>query len=403
MRNGSTLGDIMVRRTCWAWIGLVGLAACGADGDGPMAEDDIGRVQTRIVNGEPAPDPVHDAVVLLQNAKVDSLCTGVILSRTGEPVVVLTARHCVSKVRGNFECKPSDILYDYDVTGTEVRTGSNAQTVVGKGARAFFETVDQTGICNNDFAVLLLDSTNQGIEPVRLRVDPSSLYKGEVFAAVGYGARKYPDPYGQTVGDRYLRNDVTVTHIGPMITTLYSREFLGTEGMCDGDSGGPALTPGNDLIGIASRMSGCVGGVGLWTRVDKFLDVVDDAFREACASYEDEHGQVHPTDPKPGCPGARPGVPDTEPDAGEPDAGDSWPDGSAETTPDAGGRPEGAPAESHAKEGGCVTSRGGVGAHHGWPLGLVLLGIAWTASRRRGSVARGHRTSIRTPSIGRTR
>lgn len=69
-----------------------------------------------------------------------------------------------------------------------------------------------------------------------------------------------------------------------------------------GDSGGPAIS-GNSVIGIAARVDDCYGGTGVWTRPEGFLDLVDDSFREACASFVDEDGVLHPPDPAPGCPG----------------------------------------------------------------------------------------------------
>jgi len=291
----------IVRAACALCI----LVGCSSEDATQWENVRVASASAPIIGGQPDSDLAHSAVVLLLNTTDDSVCTGVVLSQVGEPAVVLTARHCVSAANDVVSCNGSDIKYDYDVENIAVMRGAGPGEpnagLLGSGKRAFFMPADATGICNNDVAVILLDAPNT-VEPLRLRTDPARLAVGQQFAAIGYGARQDPDPSGQTVGLRYIREGVQVTTVGPVSPSLFDREFFGTEGICVGDSGGPAVA-GNTVVGVASRVSECYGGTGLWGRPEMFLPLIEEAFRKSCASFTDEDGTAYPTNPDPGCPG----------------------------------------------------------------------------------------------------
>ncbi len=282
------------------------LAACSSEGEKAWREVEAAAVQSPIIGGEPDTDTAHDAVVLLINTTDDAVCTGVVVSPKGEPTMVLTARHCVTAAKDLVSCDGTDLQYDYHPANIAVLRGAAPDSpnagLLGTGKQVFYQEADATGICNNDFAILQLDKMNDSVEPLRLRTKTDRLQQGQPFDVVGYGARKYPDPGAETVGLRYIRRDVQVTAVGPLAPDLFDREFFGTEGICVGDSGGPAIS-GNTVIGIAARVDDCYGGTGVWTRPEGFGDLVDDSFREACASFVDEDGVLHPPNPAPGCPG----------------------------------------------------------------------------------------------------
>ena len=282
------------------------LAACSSEQAKEWRGVGAATVQSPIIAGEPDTATAHDAVVLLINTTDDSLCTGVVVSRKGEPAMVLTARHCVTAVKALVSCDGTDLQYDYHPANIAVLRGAAPDSpnagFLGSGKKVFYQEADSTGMCNNDFAIVQLDKPNDSIEPFRLRTMGNRIQVGQTFDVLGYGARKYPDPGAETVGLRYIRQGVQVTAVGPLAPDLFDREFFGTEGICVGDSGGPAVS-GDTVIGIASRVDNCYGGTGLWMRPESFVDLIDASFREACASFVDEEGVVRPADPAPGCPG----------------------------------------------------------------------------------------------------
>lgn len=107
---------------------------------------------------------------------------------------------------------------------------------------------------------------------------------------VGYGRR---DPNDENLtGLRYRRGDIPVLTSGIDLNYLSGmNEFALGESTCQGDSGGPALAMSTGaVLGVTSRSNSCSGGTHVYTSVDKFPDLINQAFQAAAASPIAEGG-----------------------------------------------------------------------------------------------------------------
>jgi hypothetical protein len=252
-------------------------------------------------------------------------CTGTLLA----PNIVLTARHCVTaSTDGSFRCKsdgtieplsggggrlsadlvPSDALV---FVGPKLPDTATPDTANAKG-KAYVHD-DGTVTCNHDVALIILDRAipNAKLAPIRL---DRGVKKGDALTVVGWGAtEKSFIPSG-----RQKRTGVSVVDVGPSEEprvggTLAEKEFIATESVCTGDSGGPAFSATTGaVVGVVSRGenttastngSGCLGTEHTFMQVNAFADLVTKAFAQA---------------------GGQP-IPETQPQAATPDAGEEDP------------------------------------------------------------------------------
>jgi hypothetical protein len=99
--------------------------------------------------------------------------------------------------------------------------------------------------------LILNGEFNDTITPIAPRLgDPTEA--GEAFTAVGFGTALTAGG----AGIRRARPDVQVVCgsdecAAPDVLT--TTEFLGEQGVCEGDSGGPALDSNGEVLGVASR------------------------------------------------------------------------------------------------------------------------------------------------------
>lgn len=236
------------------------LGACAvACSSGP--NDDIAREATasthqRIIRGR-ASDDSQDAVVLLlrtENGQLASSCTGTLLA----PNLVLTARHCVSDTDHGALCDEqgnavsgAGVIADYAPSDIFVVTGPSVSwtqpEASGRGARIFHD--GSKVLCNHDLALLSLTKPIAGakIAPVRLDAPPAI---DERFTAIGWGLTEG----GQSPSQRMTRPGISVIALGPSADFGAGRsEFVVGEGICSGDSGGPALSSKGAVVGVVSR------------------------------------------------------------------------------------------------------------------------------------------------------
>lgn len=222
-----------------------------------------------------------------------AVCSGAMIA----PNLVLTARHCVSKVSSEqVDCTSDTFSAPYDPTNFYVTNKANMSqdpSDYTQGAQVIVPP--DTHFCGNDMALIILSAALPGVTTyVKPLVDDSmsdhSLYAKQV-TAIGYGVTSAG---GQDSGTRRIKQDIAVTCIpGDSTTTsnceqaqagggVADNEFTTGSGTCSGDSGSSAYEQANYAagtpvtFGVLSRGgeqgTQCLDAV--YTRTDKWADMI---------------------------------------------------------------------------------------------------------------------------------
>jgi len=296
-----------------AWI--AGVPACSSSGEDATSSEEIyGGIRDDDVASSPSP------VVALRIAKTE-ICSGILVA----PNVVLTARHCVSKSetdtvvcdeegralsgRLTGDLPPADIAV---YVGTTPAFGDKPVAV----AKEIF-TPEESVVCNADLALVVLDVSLAKITPVAVRLGaPPRL--NETIRAVGYGKNDGKAP----IGTRFRRDRVPVLAVGKAVTAsntrLGPREFEVGRSVCDGDSGGPAISElTGAVVGVVSRGGACNADQGhVYTTTAGF----DALFEKAFAAAEQPKIVEQNTPPEVAAPAQQPAPASSSP-AARPNSG----------------------------------------------------------------------------------
>lgn len=196
------------------------------------------------------------AVGVVQVTKELAFCSGVLLA----PNLVATARHCVAETpQVQIDCTSTVFGAVYPVSDLLVTTANMlspqadfahvVQIIVPSGA-------DQTHVCGNDIALMILDRNIELPEYVTPTINPPMTDHSEystTVTAIGYGISTPLDEAGVTAGTRRIKEDIPLYCI-PNDTTfancfsdpqamqvLSADEFVsGDASTCEGDSGSGA-------------------------------------------------------------------------------------------------------------------------------------------------------------------
>ncbi len=237
-----------------AWV-----VGCGS---GPNGGDPAGSVSSAIQGG--AVDTTHTfAVGIAQLSELQQhqvvFCSGALLA----PNLVATARHCVVELASpRIECAssafgkalpPSDVRVTTDERITPTSDFANVRQIVEPSG------ADQTAVCGNDIALLILDRNINLPQYVTPTISPpmtDATYSTKV-TTIGYGVDNPGDDAGATAGVRRILenvalqcvpNDGTFAHClsGGNAMIFAASEFeSGVASTCEGDSGSSAFEQSN--------------------------------------------------------------------------------------------------------------------------------------------------------------
>ncbi len=225
-------------------------------------------------------DGVYNSVFLLvsQQQNRSGACTATLIA----PNLLLTARHCVSPGGGESVLCGDSVLGEPYPPSAFFTTNAPVPMNSSPFFRAKKVYVPGQGkdTCGYDLALIILDSLvpDSVATPAVPRIDREVL-PGEAYTAVGYGV----DETGRSTGGRMQRMGLSVDcQPGSCGSGVESTEFRGEDGICSGDSGGPALDTEGKVVGVVSRgAENC--GYPVYGTVTAWRDFIVDIAKDAAA------------------------------------------------------------------------------------------------------------------------
>lgn len=255
------------------WCGALALLGCAA------SPAPLGSVAQPIINGT---DDSGDPNVMLfiaedRQSGHAGACTASVVS----PHVLLTAAHCIDprELADDMGVAPTSLDY-YTYPGNMFSLVNFDQSLLIPAKEAHFDPQFNpdpsvfSKVGHDVGVVILTDATTAAPIPLNHTALDSSL-QGESLRIVGYGVTSGSDTTGATAGTK-RQVDMPVQSVSDLFINFDD----GVHGICEGDSGGPALQTiygVETIVGItAFGRSGCpVNQPQSDTRVDLYTTFID--------------------------------------------------------------------------------------------------------------------------------
>lgn len=236
-----------------------------------VAEDDLGRYETarnEIQGGVLDTGSTHVVGLVMNTAQGTAICSGTLIA----PNLVLTAQHCVAELESPYVvCGQSKFGPSIGSQNIFVSTRSR----LDDDPDNYFQVADVhippggDDVCGYDIALVELTMkipANVAI-PAVPRID-SAVAPGEGYTALGYG--HIGDGTGSGTRRRLEDRDIVCRGASCGSPNVAATEFVGSDGTCQGDSGGGAFDADGRVLGALSRGSeGCrdalYSGVAPWS------------------------------------------------------------------------------------------------------------------------------------------
>jgi hypothetical protein len=248
------------------------LAACAAP-----AGEEVGEARSSIEGGaaDPRDTGVVGVVLTVPEAQERRTCSGSLIA----PNLVLTAQHCIADTPELVDCATS--VFGPPACAAQVKV--TASESIWEPSATWIEAEEVMtppggdAVCGRDVALIrLADPADAAplVPGLDALVEPE-----EDYAAIGYG-RSSSEVHD--TGLRRRRDRLQVVCVGEGCDTqqVATPEWRGDQGVCNGDSGGPAVDGEGRVIGVTSRgPAGCERPI--YGRIDAHADWIRDTARRA--------------------------------------------------------------------------------------------------------------------------
>ena len=272
MKQSGRKSLALTRGAVWGVMSMALMIACQGEQTGDQASypsassspegalsATLSKHERAIQGGEVDASRKNVVGLVIQQGYSGGGCSGSLIA----PNLVLTAQHCISSVSTNgILCGTSRFSPVYSPRSIFVTTETEFPRFGYYEVSEVLVPVAQADVCGNDIALLVLDRNivPSVTDPLIPRLD-EPVEAGELFTAVGYGHTGD----GSGAGVRRFIENRRVICSGYLNGCqdgnqgIYENEWVGNDGTCEGDSGGPALDDRGQVIGVLSRgAEGCI-------------------------------------------------------------------------------------------------------------------------------------------------